>query len=196
MYDDDPNEEQQGEPEESGFVPESSSPPMDAPELQSLNLKGAKVRETSSPLLDYVSREDPDATPVLRDTPFGNDAPGIFGGETPFFQSTGGAGFDFEMDDTEGIPTGLPNLIDLPPAPDLADIDEWVPVTEDLIPERSQPVMVQRVLGVDPTPPAPPPVDEEAEKAKLRYQQMVAFSIGVLVTSLLWGVLLFLSLQT
>ncbi|MCB9679171.1 MAG: hypothetical protein H6737_28975 [Alphaproteobacteria bacterium] len=193
MSDDDPNDEQPGA-EPGSFAPEPSYPPMEAPALERLNLKGAKVRETSPPLAGYVAHEEVAGTPFLRDNPFSDNTPGIFGGETPFFQSEAPA-FDFEMEDTDGIPTGLPNLLDLP------ELEVWVPRQTDVLPDPSGPVMAE-VLGVD-------GVKEAVEEAEARHavavsglekkharELRVAFSVGVIVTSLLWGILLLaLSLQ-
>jgi hypothetical protein len=196
MIDDDPNEDPESGPDPTGsdFVPENSSPPMDPPGLEKLNLKGAAVRQQSPPLASYVTRDDAGDAPVLRDTPFGGDAPGIFGGETPFFQSEA-PGFDFEMDDTEGIPTGLPDLHDL------SAFEDWVPAPTDKLPEPSGPVMPD-VLGIDVVQEALDEAGErharivEALETRMKFNQLVAGSVGIIVSSLLWGTLLYLALQS
>ncbi|MEZ4317363.1 MAG: hypothetical protein R3F61_07655 [Myxococcota bacterium] len=174
----------------SGFVPEPSQPPMDAPALERLKLEGQRVRNTSKPFASYVHNEEMDSggTPFLRDTPFGDNTPGIFGGETPFFvQET--RGFDFEMDDTEGIPTGLPNLLDLAPvatpAPEPRVIAPEPPPEPAVATVRVETVVETVVVHAD----------EAAIEARIRDQQRIAFSVGVLVASVLWGLLLFLALR-
>jgi len=156
-----------------GFEPEPSSPPMEAPELERLHMKPEAI--VTGPIASYVSREElPDGdTPFLRDTPFGEIG---FGGETPFFMGSDNPGYDFETSDTDGIPTGLPDLIDLPPAPDN------IPVDSD-----DTPAGVPRVVYVSAKP---------LDPKKQRQDRLVWFSVGVLVTSLLWAILLYLfSLQ-
>lgn len=84
---------------------------LDAPALERLAASPDEVVPPDAPLKQYVLNEDPPAG-VVRDLPFGASLG--FGGETPFFTNTESSPVAWQPNDTDGIPTGLPDLLDLP----------------------------------------------------------------------------------
>lgn len=88
-------------------------PPPRPPALEPLRERTDEIVRKDAPLTHYVRHDTPaDETPFLADKPFGDHF--AAGQMTPFFLNDAPA-FDFDTEDTEGIPTGLPNLRDLPP---------------------------------------------------------------------------------
>jgi hypothetical protein len=195
-------------PEENGQEAEPSIPPMDAPALEAMQLDREGVERTSGPIRRYAANQLLDPHPsgagaeVLRDTPFAANTPG-FGGETPFFMGAAETGFDFEMDDTDGIPTGLPDLLNLddasvPPLAPAADAAASAPAPDDVaaaVEARVQEVLqaavnqaVEQAVLTDRQNAA------ERERKRRAEARMMAFGIGVFLTSALWGLLLALAL--
>lgn len=173
------------------------SDPLDAPSrtpvprLERVK-SGEGLVDPESRLNHYVHNEppvveSPGAVPwaspdegVLRDNPFGSTP---FGGETPFFTDSGGTTPAFENDDTEGIPCGLPDLLDLPDEvpevpraaePPRAHTETLVPVDEDVDPATPAPLPPR--ISADP-PAGPPPL------------QM--FLLGLGVASAAWLLVIF-----
>ncbi len=204
-------------PDENPSEPEPSTPPMDAPTLEGLQLDKERVEQTSGPVRRYASNQpvNVDAggeTPFLRDTPFASNTPG-FGGETPFFMGASDEQFDFETDDTDGIPTGLPDLLNLddlsvPPlprprdaAPETCDPERAhaAPPSESDLSKRVD-ARVQAVIqdavnhAVEHAITTERARAAERAKSKRAEARMMAFGVGVFMASALWGLLLALAL--
>lgn len=103
---------------------------------------------------------------ILRDNPFGASP---VGGETPFFTGPSDAGGSFE-DDTEGIPLGLPGLLDLPDVPEVTAIPA-APVAE-------------AVAELDVTLERTPRISRDPALDIRQVQQ--AFAAGLVVASVAW----------
>ena len=104
----------------------------------------------------------------LRDNPFGASP---VGGETPFFTGPTEAAASFE-DDTEGIPLGLPGLLDLPDVPDPPAVPTTAaaPAADD---------------DFEPATPAPAPRISR-DPAVETQEALKHFLIGLAVASVAW----------
>ena len=212
--------------DENPTEPESAEPP-EAPTLEGLHLDKEQVEHTSGPIRRYASNQPQGGdvggeTPFIADTPFAANTPG-FGGETPFFMGATDAQFDFEMDDTDGIPTGLPDLLHLddlsvPPvtrdaAPATFDVeagDDFVADTDDVAPEPSGlteeevaarvATQVQEIVqtavnnAVEQAIHTERTQAAERQKKKLADARMMTFGVAVFMASAVWGILLALAL--
>lgn len=181
----------EGEPGTSDAPPfdeDASLPQMDAPALEELG-----AVPPPAPLPPPVHRPPPgqdepsDEPRILRDNPFGDNKPG-FAGDMPFFVESPTARFDFETDDTDGIPTGLPDLKNL----GAYDVD-FEPHPNDELPHVSNPVMASLVLGKEPTEEVTPSAAAPAPDPGVRQtDRLMGFATGVVIASLLWGVIVIL----
>lgn len=164
--------------------PDPDDRALEPPGLENLRLDADEIARGTGMVDSYVKNEErapvAEETPFMADTPFGT-GPGIVGGETPFFLQNDTAGYDFEMDDTDGIPTGLPDLHDLARYP-----TEWTPPEEEETLTEIEIVEKVRVERVTDTKAV-----VRAEQSGLQ-RALIAFAAGVFASSLLWGVLLWL----
>lgn len=161
--------------------PNTDEGDLDPPELERLSLDTDEVAKRTGMVPSYVRNEErtpATETPFMRDTPFG-EGPGIVGGETPFFTNSAPA-YDFEMDDTDGIPTGLPNLYDLPEVPDVPVVSHTAETEVVEIEKVVETVRIERVTDT-----------RAVERAEKRGHQnaRTAFFLGVIASSILWGIL-------
>jgi len=143
---------------------------MDAPELKAVRAVGP-LGEPTDPLQRYVRHETPSAA-VLRDQPFGSQP--TFGGETPFFtQAEISPETNWDLDDTEGIPTGLPDLLHLPPEAESATSStiETTSAQENALAPDLLPEPLHTVRSNEPTP-------------------IVALFLGMGLSSIVWMVVI------
>lgn len=128
----------------------------------------------------------PWATPdegVLRDNPFGATP---FGGETPFFVGGGGGGPAFASDDTDGIPLGLPDLLDLPEVsevPTRAETETLVPIDEGV----DDDTLLSAAIAPPAPNPLPPRISADPPSGPPPLQM---FLLGLGVASAAWLVVL------
>ncbi|MCA9567963.1 MAG: hypothetical protein KC656_08975 [Myxococcales bacterium] len=124
----------------------------------------------AGPRLDqYVRNQDPgEPVPILRDLPFGN---ALGTADTPFFMDSGPTGsVDLDEADTDGIPTGLPDLLGFT---DVA----LEPSAEPASPEEPAPVLAPVEPAAAPRPVAP--VDDTPTFGPVGLG--VAFVLGLVV---------------
>ena len=176
---------------------EPPSDPFDAPSRTPVP-RLERVRSTEglvdreSRLNQYVHNEAPVEPPVepsmpwatpdedvLRDNPFGSNP---FGGETPFFTG-GGSAPGFELDDTDGIPVGLPDLLHLPD--EVPDLPVRAATTQTLVPEVDSDVDEAPVAP--PAPQLPPRISADPPNGPAPLQMFV---LGLGVASAAWLVVL------
>jgi hypothetical protein len=161
---------------------------LDPPALEPVREPTDELVKPNAPLLQYVRHQESPgdgATPFLADRPFGDQT--FFGNQmTPFFVNDSAPAADYDTDDTDGIPTGLPDLLNLaplgtaPPPPAArapAANDVWVPSTDVSALERDPDAMPPWADSAQPSPSVGP------------MWGGIGFMLGLVVASALWALL-------